>query len=418
LKCLLLQLSTFIEYIPNSANPIALFSALEYYFNEIYHVRYFVFGDGIGVSSYDLVKRYLQDLPPDKSFESLGWQVSSSQGTFCDFTTIFLSSNDPQMKLGREIIFQWLHSFPYDLQQKKTEARFYLSRIVPRTIDEQPDRNTVYQAIGEVMFFLATGGELRKYEREAFIDCVKNPLIFFPDWFNFLLAGHFLERKTLNSYYILLQAFSRYTDGSALRAAFKAAGNQKSQIEVLKLIAIVFAIAGSAAPAKLAFTVIERLWSKEEKEKNVRLFQKNPKNFIKESARLDKVVPMVNVLATSEIANEIEENFRENNQNIHIPEHTPIHCSLVNANRDKKIFRNPDDFLPDRVDLNKMIVWNGVEEDIINEDKTKRPIRYCPGHDLSLDVIQFVAEQFLPVILDNDEQNIIHDETGNMFCFS
>jgi cytochrome P450 len=266
------------------------------------------------------------------------------------------------------------------------------------------------------MFFLATGGELRKHEREAFIDCVKNPLIFFPNWFNFLLAGHYLERKTLNSYYTLLEAFARYSDRSALCAAFKAAGTQKSQLEVLRLVAIVFSIAGSAAPAKLAFTVIEKLWS--DKEKNVHLFKKNPQNFIKECARLDKVVPTVNVLATNEIANEIEEDFRNNNHPITIPENTPIHCSLVNANRDKKIFQNPDEFRPERSDLNKIIVWNGVEEDIMNKDKTKRPIRYCPGHDLSLEVIQYVAEQFSPVIFEDtensDPKKIIGEELGKV----
>lgn len=399
LKFLLLQLSTFIEYIPNAPEPVILFNALGDYFTRVYNVDYYVFGDGIAVNSYDLVKRYLQDLPPNKGFESLGWHVSSSQETFCDLTTIFLSSDNPDMKLSREIVFQWLHAFPYNLHENNTETRLYLARLVPRQIDKIPEQDAVYQAVGEVMFFLATAGELRKHERQAFIDCVKNAFIFFPNWFNFLLAGHYLERKTLNSYYVLLQAFSRYSDRSALQAAFKAAGTKKSQTEVLKLIAIVFSIAGSAAPAKLAYTVIKRLW--EDKEINVRLFKKNPHNFIKECARLDKVVPMVNVFATQEIVNEIEVKF----SNIKIPENTPIHCSLVSANRDKKYFQNPEEFLPERPDLNRIIVWNGVEEDILNKDKTKRPIRYCPGHDLSIDVIQFVAEQFLPVIIDDDDEN-------------
>jgi hypothetical protein len=39
----------------------------------------------------------------------------------------------------------------------------------------------------------------------------------------------------------------------------------------------------------------------------------------------------------------------------------------------------------------------------MNKDKTKRPIRYCPGHDLLLDVIQFVVEQLLPIVSDDDE---------------
>jgi cytochrome P450 len=67
----------------------------------------------------------------------------------------------------------------------------------------------------------------------------------------------------------------------------------------------------------------------------------------KECARLDKVVPMVNVLAT----NEIEESFQHKNPNIKIPKNTPIHCSIVNANRDKKkSFKIPmNSFRNDRI---------------------------------------------------------------------
>ncbi|CAF1271042.1 unnamed protein product [Adineta steineri] len=427
LKFMLLQISTFIEYIANADTPHFLFTALQNYFTEIYHVSCYTFGDGIGVGSHALVKRYLQDIPPNKGFESLGWNISSSQKTFCDFTTIFLSSDNPDMKLSRQIVFQWLHAFPYNLRTNNNEARTYLSRIVPRRIDRQPESDAITQAVGEVMFFLATGGELKKHEREAFHECATAPFIFFPDWFNFLLAGHYLERKTLNGYYTILQAFSRYVDGPALRAAFKAADNKKSNSEVLRLIAIVFSIAGSAAPSKLAGTVIERLWCEKDKEKNVRLFKKNPHNFIKECARLDKIVPNVNVFATQEIINDIEKDFQNNNQNIKIPENTPIHCSLVLANRDKNVFQNPDEFLPERSDLNKIIVWNGVEEDILNADITKRPVRYCPGHDFSIDVIQFVAEQFLPIVSDDgnvqepdflldeiDGQNHVSEENLNM----
>lgn len=410
LKYLLLQFSTFIEYLPNSFAPYNLLKSLEDYFKAKYNVPYFVFGDGIAVGSYQLVKRYLQDLPPEKTFQSLGWPVSSSQAKFCDFTTTFLSSDHADMKLGRDIIFAWLHAFPYQLNSTDNEVRVQLSRLVPRKIDGKPDRNIVFQAVGEVMFFLATGGQLRKHERKAYIDCVKNPAIFTPNWFNFLLAGHYFERKTFGSYQILCQAFARHTHGPAIRAAFKVGAHRKPQSEILKLIAIVFAIAGSAAPAKLTFTVIERLWSDENRQKSIDLFRKNPKNFIKECARLDKIVPMVNVLATDQIAQEIQASFQEQNINIQIPINTPVHCSLVSANRDENIFDNPDEFNPDRSNLDKIIIWNGVEEDILKSDQTKRPIRYCPGHDLSLDVIQYIVEQFLPVSTINDENSIDEDE--------
>ncbi|CAF1436727.1 unnamed protein product [Adineta ricciae] len=400
LKFLLLQFSTFIEYIVNSSQPAYLFKALEDYFRQVYNSPYYVLGNGIAVNSHQLVKRYLQEIRPRKDYELLAWEVSQSLITFSNFTTIFLSTDDPDVKLGRTIVFQWLHAFPHNLQNGNFETNSQLARILPRQMNEKPTADVVYQSVGEVLFFLATGGELTKDERAAFIEGVKNPMIFFPNWFNFLLNGHSLERKNLRSYYALLQAFARYENGPALQAAFAAAEKKKSHEEVLKFLTVVFCIAGSPAPAKLAVTVIDRLWA--DKEKNVRLFKKNPHNFIKECARLDKVVPTVNVLATDEIAAEIGNSFQS--QDIKIPENTPIHCSLVNANRDETVFQNPDEFLPDRPDLNKIIVWNGVEEDVTNPDKSKRPIRYCPGHDLAIDVTQFVAERFLPIIDDADDE--------------
>ncbi|CAF1577668.1 unnamed protein product, partial [Didymodactylos carnosus] len=57
---------------------------------------------------------------------------------------------------------------------------------------------------------------------------------------------------------------------------------------------------------------------------------------------------MVNVLAASEIANEIENMFESLFLELKIHESTPLHCSVINTNHDKKIFKNPDDFIPDR----------------------------------------------------------------------
>ncbi|CAF1427665.1 unnamed protein product [Adineta ricciae] len=412
LKYLLLQFATIFEYASNYSEPFRLFQSLEEYFRKIYHTPYFVLGNGIAVNSYDIVKRYIQDLPPRKDAELLAWEISPSLETFCDFTTVFLSTDHPDTQLGRKIIFQWLHSFPHNLKHRNFEMELQLSRIVPRHMDKKPTKDLVYQAIGEVMFVLATNGELTKSERLAYISCVQSPFIFFPNWFNFLLNGHHFERKNLRNYYTLLRAFLRYENGLALQAAFMAAEKKKSREEVLKFITVVFCVAGSPAPAKLAVTVIDRLWA--DKEKNVPLFKKNPHNVIKECARLDKAVPTVNILATDEIVSEVEKSFESK---IQIPENTPIHCSIVNANRDKTVFENPDEFLPDRLDLNKILVWNGVEEDIINPDQSKRPIRYCPGHDLSLDIVQYVAERFSPVTDDIDEDNTNNKNEQDLIVF-
>jgi len=91
-------------------------------------------------------------------------------------------------------------------------------------------------------------------------------LDFFSIGLIFLLLEHYLEQKSLNSNYILLQAFSQYVDRPAWRTALDI---KKYQSEILKLIAIVFLIGENAAPAKLSVIVIQRLWSDKDKEKKI-----------------------------------------------------------------------------------------------------------------------------------------------------
>jgi len=103
MKFYLLQLVTFIQYIEHASNPYELFRSLENVCQNSLDRSCYVFGNGIGVNSHELVKRYLQDIPPLKSCQSLGWQVSLSQERFCHFTSVFLSSHEHDLKLSREI---------------------------------------------------------------------------------------------------------------------------------------------------------------------------------------------------------------------------------------------------------------------------------------------------------------------------
>ena len=418
-----LQVCTFILFGPSGNDPLALFRAMQHDFSaslgRTSTAGFFPFGDGVGVSSYKYVKAYLEskDPPIIKDFQTIGWSVSSSLVEFCNFTTIFLPNPSHPMPdrllISRKVVHQWLAAFPHtlvslndSLSKKSTLTYRSLAHLVPRQPNVEPNQDVVYRAVGETLFFLATGGLLTLGERDAYLDCVKNPFTFLPDWFNFLVAGYHKLEQGYASYEKFQIAFGRHVQGPALQAAFEAAAGHMTKTEVLQLITTVFCLGAAPAPAKLTATIIKRLWSDQSEKaqpeqggiqqaKMVDLFHENPRNFIKESARLCPILPMVSLLSNERIARDVKTHTGAD-----LPTNTRIHCSLVDANQDPNEFTSPSEFNPKRsaTELGKIITWNGSESEIEGKSAESRPPRYCPGHDLSLRVMEHVISRFAPIV--------------------
>ncbi|CAF1412324.1 unnamed protein product [Adineta ricciae] len=436
-----LQICTFIIFVPCGINPLALFRALQAEFSASLggssSAGFFPFGDGIGVGSHKYVKAYLQSRDPlvMKDYQSLGWSVSSSLIKYCSFTHIFFPNpSEPthdRYLLSRKVIHQWLAAFPHTLTSlkdswahKNTATYRYLFRIVPRQPNSEPNKDMVFLAVGETLFFLATGGSLTSDERIAYLDCVKNPFTFLPDWFNFLVAGNYMENIGYASYGKIQAAFARHVHGSALQAAFEAAGDQMTRTEVIQLVTSAFCLGAAPAPAKITADIVHRLWSDQtysttagkgtaRKEKMVDVFYENPRNFIKETARLYPVLPMVSVLSNEKIARDVKTHTGAD-----IPPNTRVHCSLFDANTDPNEFTSPNEFNPRRssAELGKIMSWNGAEGDIEADKEEMRPPRYCPGHNLSLSAMEFVASRFAPVVTTRSagSQDLISSESSEL----
>lgn len=428
-----LQVCTFLAFAPNGESPLALFRAMQNDFaasvGKPDTAGFYPFGDGIGVSSHKYVKAYLESRDPllIKDYQTIGWSVSSTLIKFCRYTHIFLPNRSnpttDNILLSRKIIHRWLAAFPHRLGDPKdtssmnAETYQSLSHIVARYVNDEPSKDTVYLAVGEVIFFLATGGFLTREERDAYLDCVKNPFTFLPDWINFLVAGNYMENKGYLSYEKFQHAFARHVNGPALKAAFEAADGQLSKLEVLRLVTMSFCLGASPGPAKLAANVVRRLWSDfadeisfdahgKRREKMVDLFYENPRNFIKECARLNSILSMVSIVSNNSIARDIKEHT-----GVDIPANTRIHCSLTDANNDPDEFTLPHEFNPRRSpdEMGKIMTWNGSESGIEQENEELRPPRYCPGHDLALQVIEFIGMRFAPLVIptvDTSESNV------------
>lgn len=384
-----LQLCTFLAFGPNGEKPLALFRAMQHDFSTSLGKPdtdgFYPFGDGIGVSAHKYVKAYLESRDPliIKDYQTIGWSVSSSLINFSSSTHIFLPNpSQPTADhhlLSRKIIHQWLAAFPHSLasigdpSSKHADTYEQLSRIVPRQLVNESDKDVVYLAVGETIFFLATGGCLTRDERDAYLDCVKNPFTFLPDWLNFFVAGNYMENKGYSSYEKFQAAFARHADGPALKAAFAAAGGKLNKVEVLRLVTSAFCLGAAPGPAKLTASVIHRLWSDQssempadlnavrKEEKMIDLFYENPRNFIKECARLNSVLPMVSLLSNDNIARDVK-----SHTGVDIPENTRIHCSLMDANNDPNEFTSPHEFNPRRspAEMDKIMTWNGSEGEI------------------------------------------------------
>ena len=103
--------------------------------------------------------------------------------------------------------------------------------------------------------------------------------------------------------------------------------------EVVRFLVYKFVIAGGAAPAFLLKDIVQKLYDEPDL---VSKYQQNKKQFILEMARLCRCVPLVNFSAYNFKLADGCNNVTIFNQRIAVPDGTPLHCSVQNANRDGK----------------------------------------------------------------------------------
>jgi hypothetical protein len=139
------------------------------------------------------------------------------------------------------------------------------------------------------------------------------------------------------------RAFLRYLEAPALQRTLaipeKNNWDAWSPPEVVRFLVYKFVIAGGAAPAFILGNIVQKLYddptlaSKYLEAKNDATRRKN---IILEIARLERGVPLVNFMAHNFKLADEKKYVTIFDREIQVPDGTPLHCSIQNANRDGK----------------------------------------------------------------------------------
>jgi len=112
---------------------------------------------------------------------------------------------------------------------------------------------------------------------------------------------------------------------------------------------------------------------------HVTMFKADPEKYLIELMRFDSAVTsFTKVLPQNETMN-LE------GRSINLAAGVPVQSTLATSNRDPMHWTTPDQFDPNREQLEDVLSWNGKAKPVEAMDLEKAP-RYCPGYCLSLKV--------------------------------
>lgn len=154
----------------------------------------------------------------------------------------------------------------------------------------------------------------------------------------------------------------------------------------LEMLAFGYLFAGQGGTSHLARSTLGRIRS--DPARYTLLWEKNPRSFLIEQARIDPPVTSYTSLLKEDVTTSIM------GKTMTIPKGTERQMFIVTANRDPTVFERAWEFDPNRKNLDKVLSWNGPAG-MVAMGIAHTP-RGCPGHSISMAVAQQVVERFRP----------------------
>ncbi|CAE7467709.1 cyp140 [Symbiodinium natans] len=112
---------------------------------------------------------------------------------------------------------------------------------------------------------------------------------------------------------------------------------------------------------------------------HVMMFRKNPSAYLHELMRTDGAVTQFTTTAGKADTWVLE------GHKVPFKADQAVTMVLTTANRDPKVFTEPDTFDPERANMGEMLTWNGKLKHVMARNYTGAP-RFCPGYHLSVKV--------------------------------
>ncbi|KAG7345039.1 hypothetical protein IV203_032570 [Nitzschia inconspicua] len=275
----------------------------------------FPMGHGLGFGSYKHVKSIIENPDQRKSGLSLAWSISSAQHHWSKNLLTSLPEKENEKSVvaqGRQIVWSWLADVNTRLKDPIVRKR--LDALLPfANLDgSMVDKTLIETAFGSTLFHLLIGGDFTKFERKRYHKLLTNAFPFMSDFINKTWFGGILEYKGVRDYDVMRRAFLRYPEADPLQRAL--------------------ATLGRLEPSR------------------------------GEAMRLQRGVPLVNFMAHDFELPDGVEYVTIFDKRIPVPNGTPLHCSIQNANRDVSVFGTDAgklNFQRDPDKLKQMLTFNG-----------------------------------------------------------
>ncbi|KAG7370111.1 hypothetical protein IV203_027857 [Nitzschia inconspicua] len=386
---------------------------------------FFPMGHGLGFGSYKHVKSIIENPDQRKSGLSLAWSISSAQHHWSKNLLTSLPEKENEKSVvahGRQIVWSWLADVNTRLKDPIVRKRLDAMLPFANLDGSMVDKTLIETAFGSTLFHLLTGGDFTKFERKRYHKLLTNAFPFMSDFINKTWFGGILEYKGVRDYDVMRRAFLRYPEADSLQRALALAEEKNwddwNPAEVVRFLVFKFSIAAGAAPAFALGNIVEMLFKEPDL---AEFYTKSPKLFILEAMRLQRGVPLVNFMAHDFELPDGVEYVTIFDKRIPVPNGTPLHCSIQNANRDVSVFGTDAaklNFQRDPDKLKQMLTFNGNINQIEAAGKSFNfPPRRCPGYENATAIMEFSVDRYRPKLsIDSEMHDIPQARLDEIKC--
>jgi len=359
--------------------------------------RYFWHGEGIWSALYEDCDNILRSDQRRKS--AFGCIQACIPDLFATNILIFLSNDGPESEWAA--IRQTIHRNFTDTGSATYKERMgklstYLKGEWPNpTIDDFNDTAKIQKLVAKSIFYMMFGNWITEAEATTLIGWRTNAMFFILprliQRFLFNLGINKVKQLRIDTVKIV-EAYNLQDTFMAMNNDLPARFRRTQAVKLADEILYVVGFAGIGGTSGCVESVGQFLQVKKPAEAPgdkinfgeykttqdmVAAYKANPDSYIRETCRLDPPVTSATNVLKAALQADLGGNLYD------CPENTLNQYVISLANRDPKVFPEPELFNPKRANVTKALTWNGAFGE---KDDDKNYPRICPGRYLAMDI--------------------------------